>query len=561
MKFSISTAVIATMMMANESMAQNTMVKMCLHYDNESGHARSDPIINQQCSSGHVHTFYGPQNFHPNTSYEDIRDTNPRYSSSPVEENQSLYWHPAIYEVVENNDGSNTYTRVSNLDSSTYYRWHNNEETQAFPPGFRMIADANDLPASVHGQTRDNMPIRTECCNFDGDDQLNAEETCEFFDTVVLPDNRRCDDLGIAFAFPTCWDGVSLGDDNDHRSHMAYTTNGMVDGPCPSGFPVRLPEAQIFVRINGYDSTNKRYQLSDASNEFHADFFNGWREGTLQNIIDNCETDTSDDFGYNPPCACTPDGEFNPTNQFLTTNNRVASRVCDIDVRELIIDEATDVTNTLPMGSCEGPALKPKSWTQITSDLFDCAVTPVSSPTVAPVATPTDPSQCQDEASFVANNGRTRDCNWVANRMGRRCPKYDTYCPVTCDTCATNPTQAPVPDPTQAPVPDPTQAPIPDPTQAPVPDPTQAPVTTGAVCYDRTLAFRNDPSKNCAWVGAKANRRCNKEWQEKQLWEWCPEACSMDCNTCCNINVWECEDANPNDASCMTAFDACTQTC
>ena len=54
MKFSIATAVIATMMMANESMAQNTMVKMCLHYDNESGHARSDPIINQQCSSGHV---------------------------------------------------------------------------------------------------------------------------------------------------------------------------------------------------------------------------------------------------------------------------------------------------------------------------------------------------------------------------------------------------------------------------------------------------------------------------------------------------------------------------
>ena len=45
-----------------------------------------------------------------------------------------------------------------------------------------MIADANDLPASVHGQTRDNMPIRTEYCNFDGDDQLNAEETCEFFE-------------------------------------------------------------------------------------------------------------------------------------------------------------------------------------------------------------------------------------------------------------------------------------------------------------------------------------------------------------------------------------------
>ena len=36
--------------------AQGEMVKLCLFYDQPSGHARSDPIINQQCSSGHVHT-------------------------------------------------------------------------------------------------------------------------------------------------------------------------------------------------------------------------------------------------------------------------------------------------------------------------------------------------------------------------------------------------------------------------------------------------------------------------------------------------------------------------
>ena len=32
------------------------MVKMCLFYRGPSGHARSDPIINQQCASDHVHT-------------------------------------------------------------------------------------------------------------------------------------------------------------------------------------------------------------------------------------------------------------------------------------------------------------------------------------------------------------------------------------------------------------------------------------------------------------------------------------------------------------------------
>ena len=36
--------------------AEAQMVKMCLFYMDPSGHARSDPIINQTCPSDHVHT-------------------------------------------------------------------------------------------------------------------------------------------------------------------------------------------------------------------------------------------------------------------------------------------------------------------------------------------------------------------------------------------------------------------------------------------------------------------------------------------------------------------------
>ena len=49
----------AIMVVGNAFVAEaqrGQMVKMCLFYDNPSGHARSDPIINQQCASGHVHT-------------------------------------------------------------------------------------------------------------------------------------------------------------------------------------------------------------------------------------------------------------------------------------------------------------------------------------------------------------------------------------------------------------------------------------------------------------------------------------------------------------------------
>ena len=57
-KFVIShqALVFLTALVIQRSLAQNTMVKMCLFYENSSGHARSDPIINQNCASGHVHT-------------------------------------------------------------------------------------------------------------------------------------------------------------------------------------------------------------------------------------------------------------------------------------------------------------------------------------------------------------------------------------------------------------------------------------------------------------------------------------------------------------------------
>ena len=57
--FTSAGSLTAAMIVGNASVAEaqgGQMVKMCLFYDNPSGHARSDPIINQQCASGHVHT-------------------------------------------------------------------------------------------------------------------------------------------------------------------------------------------------------------------------------------------------------------------------------------------------------------------------------------------------------------------------------------------------------------------------------------------------------------------------------------------------------------------------
>lgn len=189
---------------------------------------------------------------------------------------------------------------------------------------------------------------------------------------------------------PTCWDGDSLGDDNDHKSHMAYTVDGTVNGDCPDGFDHRLPQIQLFVRIIEYEGGT--YQLSDGSDVFHVDFFNGWEEEKLQEIIDDCEPDDSEDFGYNPPCGCTPE----EGDDFLTENEEVAETVCDVDVRELIVDEEIEETNELPRGTCEGAPLIERSWTELSYDLFDCEESEEFSsftedPTVGPTQEPTNP--------------------------------------------------------------------------------------------------------------------------------------------------------------------------
>ena len=70
------------------------------------GHVRTDAIINPNCLSDHVHTFYGPPLLYPKVTFDDLRNSDPNLSSGNIMENQSLYWHPAVYHVAA--DGKKT---------------------------------------------------------------------------------------------------------------------------------------------------------------------------------------------------------------------------------------------------------------------------------------------------------------------------------------------------------------------------------------------------------------------------------------------------------------------
>ena len=293
--------------------------------------------------------------FNRNDRLEDrLCESDPGLSTSNVVENQSLYWHPTVYQV-SGGSVDPVYNRVP-TSLTTYYRWDHSAlpRTEEFPPGFRVIASSADRGAPPWN-------MFSECCNYPG-----GVQDCQTVTGLNFP-NRNCDHLDIALATPTCWDGIELGDTNDHRNHMAYTIDGSVAGACPPGFNHRVPQVQFFLAIREYKGATRQYQLSHSSSEYHIDFFNGWKEGKLQEIIDQCEFDPNQEIGeVNPTPRCSPNvGD----NRFLTENFSEGS-MCDKDVRTLIIDEQTDVVSgSLPTGSCTG-YLIPKSWDRLSPNLL-----------------------------------------------------------------------------------------------------------------------------------------------------------------------------------------------
>jgi len=382
------------------------MTKMCLFYEEDgvSGHVRSDPILSQVCPSGHVHTFYGPQNFHPNTSYEDLRATKPQHSTTPWIENQSLYWHPSIYRVTKNPAGGKIYTRVSRLESSPYYRWNTSTKpaTVEFPPGFRMIAYSNQERADVGGETGGNLLV--ECCN-------DGEACVTTSGNPLLFPRTRCGMMGLAFAMPTCWNTTAgIGDAGDPKGHVAYTLDGSVGGDCPPGYDARIPQVQLFVRINDYEGG--KYMLSDRSDVFHMDFLNGWEKGKLEEIMAGCEP--SGEPGYNPPCDC--------AEEFLTVNYDRGGAVCDGDVKKYILNEETAVVSKLPKGPCEGTELVPRSW-EADDPPFDgeCGTE----------------SDCADSNLAFIYKKMAWNCGGVEDSDNKKklCKnrKIKSHCPVVCD--------------------------------------------------------------------------------------------------------------------------------
>merc|ERR1719158_1904856 len=258
-----------------------------------SGVVRTDPLMFSEigeCLSDHVHRYYGSvsnRTMRPEVSYEDMR--NATGNTGNVEENMSLYWNPAIYNV--NNQNSNkSYELVDVWFASAYYVWRTGE-AKSFPNGLKMRAQ-NEVEKVTRARAVCSGP---SACEREDDGGCSGYAPSSQEEHGFLPLDA-CWELEINIKFPTCWDGVNL-EAKDGQEHVVYADecdgkehNECFDFDCPSSHPVKMPELHMYVRVLDYEGG--AHVFADGSDVFHSDYFSGWDEDKLQHVLDNCDNDS-----------------------------------------------------------------------------------------------------------------------------------------------------------------------------------------------------------------------------------------------------------------------------
>lgn len=315
------------------------------------GHARVDPILQDNCLSDHVHTFYGPQSgvdprridssnkleLHAKLLATDVSE-----NTGNVEENKSMYWHPAVYKY---DRSTNTYTRDAMAQSSAYYIWETGG-VSAFPNGFRMIG----------GFDTDKSYALAECVNESPCDDGDCYTENEFFPS------SKCDELEVSMKMPNCWDGISIDSPPNHEDHVAYAEDSEFDGGCPPSHPKKLPQIQLFFRIVPYDGG--WHTFSDGSSVFHTDYVSGWDQEFLQQVLHECDNEGAgampnffcEDFlTYRDGPKCTDEDDCDFADPILLEKIEAFQPSPPLDVQGTIVAEETRrVVGELPRGTCNG---------------------------------------------------------------------------------------------------------------------------------------------------------------------------------------------------------------
>lgn len=101
--------------------------------------------------------------------------------------------------------------------------------------------------------------------------------------TVDAPSCLLGAPLTLRVNFPDCWNGRDV-DSADHRSHVAYST----DGACPASHPVPIVRLVLRVRYPIYGDPSDLTLSSGPLSTAHADFMNAWTTSGMREFVDLC---------------------------------------------------------------------------------------------------------------------------------------------------------------------------------------------------------------------------------------------------------------------------------
>lgn len=261
---------------------------------------RIDPIVNPGMPSGHVHSVVGASNFGMTTSTARLRQS--QCTSIPIPQDKSNYWFPHLYFQWSNG----SFTSL-NGGAVIYYLFNDKPgTTTAFPDDFRMLSGDPTL-RTYNPNSFAQQAVSYICLDFSG-----VSSRHDSLPTKPCPSGIRSQ-----INFPSCWDGKNL-DSPDHKSHVAFLSGGPDSGSCSDPkYPVTIPRIFLEVYWSSSDFDKVRSQAMNPDQPFvfsmgdptgygfHADFFNGWEPGVLQNAVDKCHCNQ-----FGDPTCCADQGIF-----------------------------------------------------------------------------------------------------------------------------------------------------------------------------------------------------------------------------------------------------------
>lgn len=234
----------------------------------EFSHASSDdPIVHPgHEGAAHRHHFFGNTSTNADSTTQSLRNAETNCDRT---NDTAAYWVPALYDrgVELEYEAVHVYYRNINVrDDSVIV---------AFPAGLRMVAGTDAHPDSPDGQRR----VAEWRC---------ADAPTGQAGTVDIPATCHGGKLIGVVTFPSCWDGVNLT--TDDQSHMLYPwQNSENPRQCPASHPVTLPELTEHFRYDPISTDLTGITLSSGPpSTLHADFWNAWKQKSLERLVDKC---------------------------------------------------------------------------------------------------------------------------------------------------------------------------------------------------------------------------------------------------------------------------------